>query len=54
MGKKKVNKYPIAFRKMALERLNPCMREDHLMAIEPKAFIVTTDSVHELEVSTSV
>jgi putative transposase len=26
------------------------MREDHLLAIQPKAFIVTTDSDHELEV----
>ena len=26
------------------------MREDHLLAIQPRAFIVTTDSDHELEV----
>ena len=32
------------------KRVARIMREDHLLAIQPKAFVVTTDSDHELEV----
>ena len=32
------------------KRVAKIMREDHLLAIQPKAFVVTTDSDHELEV----
>jgi len=32
------------------KRVAKIMREDHLLAIQPKAFVVTTDSAHELEV----
>jgi hypothetical protein len=32
------------------KRISRIMREDHLLAIQPKAFVVTTDSDHELEV----
>ena len=32
------------------KRVARIMREDHLLAIQPKAFVVTTDSAHELEV----
>jgi putative transposase len=32
------------------KRVSRIMHEDHLLAIQPKAFVVTTDSDHELEV----
>jgi hypothetical protein len=32
------------------KRVAPIMREDNLLAVQPKAFVVTTDSRHELEV----
>jgi putative transposase len=32
------------------KRVSRIMREDHLLAIQPKSFVVTTDSDHELEV----
>jgi transposase InsO family protein len=32
------------------KRVAKIMREDHLLAIQPRAFVVTTDSDHELEV----
>ena len=32
MGKKRVNKYPVAFRKMALERLKSCRNATELAA----------------------
>ena len=32
------------------KRVSRIMREDHLLAIQPKAFVVTTDFDHELEV----
>jgi putative transposase len=36
------------------KRVARIMREDHLLAIQPKAFVVTTDSDHELEVYLNV
>lgn len=35
---------------MNRKRVAKIMREDHLLGIQPKAFVVTTDSDHELEV----
>jgi putative transposase len=32
------------------KRVARIMREDHLLAIQPRAFVVTTDSEHELEI----
>ena len=32
------------------KRVSRMMREDHLLAIQPRSFVVTTDSDHELEV----
>ncbi|MDP9170008.1 MAG: IS3 family transposase [Acidobacteriota bacterium] len=32
------------------KRVSRMMREDHLLAVQPQAFVVTTDSDHELEV----
>ena len=32
------------------KRVARLMREDHLLAVQPKAFVATTDSGHELEV----
>ena len=32
------------------KRVSRIMQEDHLLAIQPKSFVVTTDSDHELEV----
>ena len=32
------------------KRVARLMREDNLLAVQPKAFVVTTDSDHELEV----
>ena len=32
------------------KRVSRIMREDNLLAVQPKAFVVTTDSDHELEV----
>ena len=32
------------------KRLSRLMREDNLLAVQPRAFVVTTDSKHELEV----
>ena len=32
------------------KRVARLMREDNLLAVQPKAFVVTTDSQHELEV----
>jgi transposase InsO family protein len=32
------------------KRVSRLMREDNLLAVQPKAFVVTTDSAHELEV----
>jgi putative transposase len=36
------------------KRVARIMREDHLLAIQPRAFVVTTDSEHELEVYLNV
>ena len=36
------------------KRVSRIMREDHLLAIQPKSFVVTTDSDHELEVSLNI
>jgi putative transposase len=32
------------------KRVARLMREDNLLAVQPRAFVVTTDSKHELEV----
>jgi transposase InsO family protein len=32
------------------KRVSRIMREDNLVAVQPRAFVVTTDSDHELEV----
>ena len=32
------------------KRVARIMREDNLLAVQPRAFVVTTDSDHELEV----
>lgn len=32
------------------KRVQRLMREDHLLAVQPKAFVITTNSAHELEV----
>ena len=32
------------------KRVSRLMREDNLLAVQPRAFVVTTDSKHELEV----
>ena len=36
------------------KRVARIMREDHLLGIQPKAFVVTTDSDHELEVCLNI
>ena len=36
------------------KRVARLMREDNLLAVQPKAFMVTTDSDHELEVYLSI
>jgi putative transposase len=36
------------------KRVSRIMREDNLLAIQPRAFVVTTDSDHELEVYLNV
>src|SRR5687768_18428885 len=32
------------------KRVSRLMREDNLLAVQPRAFVVTTDSKHELEI----